>query len=138
MGMSKQLDALIRRFLSTIVRRKDGGWPEVKEDDFSQLHGIIHSLIAHKWGVDEDGDIPVQYLLANRTAHESLPFIPARAVPFDSNDRQIDLECLRTACTNLSIAEKNLDTVMKIFLLNERERKLKEDGSSNAASKKAT
>ena len=67
------------RFLSWFSKPKvksDGGYAKVSDAEFAELADLIHVLIEARWGSDEDGDLPIEFALVNRTTHHRLHFMP--------------------------------------------------------------
>ena len=59
----------------------EGGYAKVSDSDFGELADLIRVLIQARWGEDEDGDLPIEFTLVNRTTHYRLRFRP---VPYGS------------------------------------------------------
>lgn len=57
--------ARVAKFLETPVTTDDG-WPEIPQDDWSELHGVIQDIIEAKFQRDCDNDQGVEYTLCNR------------------------------------------------------------------------
>lgn len=78
----KDLMKQIQEFLAE-RRLEDGGWAEVKQEDIEQLSEIIWELINLKFEKDVDGDLPVNFRLANRNIER---FLYPVKVPYQSDE----------------------------------------------------
>jgi hypothetical protein len=60
----------IAAFLANGQTPSGGGFAPVTEADLEQLHGIFGALIAAKYETDPDGDLPIEFILTDRTRFE--------------------------------------------------------------------
>jgi len=85
-----KLTARITAFLAQGKTPSDGGFAAVTTDELEELNGIIGDLIAAKYAVDPDGDLPVEFQLTDRTRYER-PFnvvIPYSHKPYANYSEQ--------------------------------------------------
>lgn len=69
-------DEWLLSWLSKPKIDSDGGYAKVSDADFAELADLIQVLIKARWEGDEDGDLPIEYTLVNRTTHHRLHFRP--------------------------------------------------------------
>ena len=117
--MTSTLQTMIDKFLSG-RRHSSGGWAEVRLEDIKALCDILSMLIKKKFAPDPDGDVPVEYLLVDRTRFERVSFEP---VPYhhkaqSPGEKQ---EILDAHLFNLDVAHEAVIRMHRI-LRNERER----------------
>lgn len=64
------------RWLSKPRIKSEGGYAPVDRESLFELDALISLLIKARWEGDEDGDLPIEYTLVNRTTHHRLHFRP--------------------------------------------------------------
>lgn len=79
MDIKSQLYNKIDEFLAE-HRESVGGWVFVAPKDLEQLDEIINWLLAAKYDLDHDGDLPVEFKLIDRTRFERMYYKP---VPYN-------------------------------------------------------
>lgn len=116
--------AIWKRFASWLRGPKidsDGGYAKVSDADFGELADLIHVLVKARWGEDEDGDLPVEVTLVNRTTHKRLLFVPVPygwsghddGIPSDSPEAfLLDAKEHLARQVNLSIAQGNTSSMV--------------------------
>ncbi len=110
--MKKQLADMINEFLM-VHKVSGGGWPEVTLNESIQLNDILYMLVYLKWDKDPDGDLPIDWILVDKTKYQLPPFIPVKhSWPSEKKDRA---EILRDLNSNLQMAADRLDSTIRIF-----------------------
>ena len=102
-----------------------GEWPIIPEEEFKELWRLIYEIIETKWGLDCDGDAPVQAILVNRNTHGPMHYgpVPNRG-PYDDD---FSLEaCLRVTSRNQNIASRATELLLDGMVWREREKKVEE------------
>lgn len=120
MGIPADVRVNIEQFLKE-RRHSTGGWAPVTDEDMDQLHTVIHTLIAAKWGADPDGDRPINYILIDRTKYRPMHFVPLpygrkagkREEEFDSAMRNLSMAMEAVRTTGVMI-ERHMDRSAKI------------------------
>lgn len=101
MDRSKMED-LLEQFLKE-RRISKGGWAEVTDEDKTLLSSLLRELLLLKFELDPDGDLPVEYVLVDRTERQSLHY---RSVPYFHKDSN---GAFRVAFANVKTAVRELD-----------------------------
>lgn len=100
----------ITAWLEEPRRESDGGWAPVGEGEVEALESIIWGFIRARWGPDPDGDLPIEFIVVNRTTHQRLPFRPVRYAShvrqqrYEELERSVDAAHCREAIANLRSA----------------------------------
>lgn len=117
-----KLHAKIDKFLSE-RRHSKGGWAEVRLEDVKALSDIISTLISEKFDKDPDGDLPIEYIIVDRTRFERMSFEP---VPYhrDAQTPEQKQVILDAHIFNLDVAHGEAIRMHRI-LRNERARSKK-------------
>jgi hypothetical protein len=113
----KALAGLIDRFLAE-RRESDGGYAPVTESDLNKLYAIISRLVRMKWGMDPDGDRPIEWKLIDRTRFERMHYVP---IPYEHKAKgEAVFDRLHFVALNASIANRDLDTTLKLLEFHRR------------------
>lgn len=103
-----KLQAKLENFLAT-RSESEGGYAPVSSQDERNLHEILNALIAAKFEEDPDGDLPINFVLVNRTREQSFHYRPLPRTPH--NDDDMDLKAvtnlLRQTSSNVEIANRD-------------------------------
>ncbi|GAG29781.1 unnamed protein product [marine sediment metagenome] len=75
MTKHKRVHNAVDKFLAE-KRVSTGGYAPCSDDDFAEMIELFERLISAKFGLDPDGDLPVQLVLVNRLTHEPLHYQP--------------------------------------------------------------
>jgi hypothetical protein len=125
MNTKAALQAKIAAFLEKRTPAGDGGgWATVRPEEVEELHAIMAAIVALKYQGDADGDLPINWVLIDRTRFEPLHFAP---VPYHhkattAEERE---EVFDATLFNLQIASDRVYTTLKIRAHRRREEKAK-------------
>jgi len=111
----------ITEFLLSPRKSQRGGWADVTQEDVHQLWDIIFRLVELKFQRDADGDLPIEWNLVNRHETYGVPFVPVRYVGADWGQSMSD------TLTNLSISVREMQLVLDLKELEDRQKKAKGD-----------
>lgn len=108
--VDKALDKLLaERRVST------GGYAPVTDEDLEQLHVLMYAIIEAKWGEDPDGDLPIEYKVVNRQAHERMHYAP---IPYKHKINNFEgiRNWLSLLVMNLDMAQEAVSKAMRSFM----------------------
>jgi len=74
MKRKKTILKMVEKFLADRRYSVDGGWTEVEPKDIEQLHELIRALLGAKFELDADRDLPVEFILIDRTRQRPVHF----------------------------------------------------------------
>jgi len=121
-----KLLALVTNWLELPQSKSNGGWAPVDKKDLEALYFILVGLIVRHWGMDADGDVPLEFAVIDRTKEydpgfEPMPY-PMRdgGGLFDdgpTNAKRLEQEerRFRVAMMNLSIATGQVNDVYRMM-----------------------
>jgi hypothetical protein len=103
------------------VRMSTGGWAEITEDDVDELWYLVDGLIHLKCDSDPDGDVPIDFLLVDRTKNERMCFRP---VPYgnDEDTEEERFHIIEKNWFNAHHAIDKLDDAMKEYKFHRNEK----------------
>lgn len=103
-------------------RTSKGGWAPVTDKDMEQLHAVMYALTEAKWGPDEDGDRPLNYILIDRTKFWPMSYRPILYAHDDCPPEE-RVEALRQLMSNIQISAKDVDKHLHIDEMMEQYKK---------------
>lgn len=113
--MNQQLKDMLEEFLSE-KRISTGGWAKPTVNDMSQLNDIIYELLLLKFELDPDGDLPITYIISDKTEEEFAPYIATTHLHnLDDKDKKAWVQTLSDLNYNLNIANDRFQTAFNIF-----------------------
>jgi hypothetical protein len=95
------------------MRYKFNGWDKPIAEQLARFEAKVSAMIRREFGVDADGDPPVQLILVDRTVCESMHYW---AVPYKhkAKTQEEKDEIEKTLIVNLKVAADALNNYWKI------------------------
>lgn len=112
-NIPEDLLQLLNKFLA-IQSESHGGWAPVGEDDVSNLDTIIYEIIKTKYEEDPDGDLPINFIITDRTKYEPFNYLN---VEYAHKLKTVNdyLESVDIRISNALSEISRLDRVVRMF-----------------------
>ena len=95
----------LAEFLDVRVEGDGSGWAPVSNEDQSTLYDLIYEMIALKWGVDADSDLPINFELVNRNKGRMIAVrVPYYPYHNDPNPDRAQVDATYVAATTRAAA----------------------------------
>lgn len=112
--MNQQLKDMLDEFLSE-KRISLGGWAKPTLTDMVQLNKLIYELLLLKFELDPDGDLPVKYVVIDKTEEEYPNYIPTKHTHKIRSNKEW-LQTLSDLNYNKQLAEDRFQTNFTIYV----------------------